>query len=287
MPRYNHLIAANITSLQQSKALRNWIKNREFEKYESTQYALGHKGGRPKNKLYKFLLADINRQVIMKVFYINKRYKWTRQFESILKYYLRDTNHAAFRCCERAYAHNLAAPEPFAYWKKRDSLTRVKSYFLYQYIEADFQVEEIYGQLVEAGGIDSKQKRALIKQKIIDALKSLHRQGIRHGDVVLHNMVMPVENTDNLSSARVYFIDCDKASFTKIKYPAFIRRFFDLRDLRKITIDDVSHHDILKLYLGSDYHAGWNMVLAFWRWGGFNLFQWRNPDTRQIKNHMR
>ncbi len=129
MPRYNHLIAANITSLQQAEALRNWIKNREFEKYESTEYAFSHKGGRPKNKLYKFLLADINRQVIMKVSYINKRYKWTRQLELILKHYLQDANYKAFRGCEKAYCHNLAAPEPFAYWRKRDSLTQVKSYF--------------------------------------------------------------------------------------------------------------------------------------------------------------
>ncbi len=104
---------------------------------------------------------------------------------------------------------------------------------------------------------------------------------------MLHNMVMSSENTDDLSSARVYFIDYDRASFAKIKYPAFIRRFFDLKDFRKMTIDDVSHYDMLRLYLGSEYHAWWNIVLAFWRWGGFNLFQWSNPDTRQIKNHMR
>ncbi len=98
---------------------------------------------------------------------------------------------------------------------------------------------------------------------------------------------MSVENTDNLSSARVYFIDYEKASLTKIKYPAFIRRFFDLRDLRIMTIGNASQYDMLRLYLGSDYHSLWNMVLTFWRWGGFNPFRWRNPDTRKIRKHMR
>ncbi len=114
-----------ILRCKQSKALRNWIKNREFKKYESTEYLLSYKKGRSTNKLYKFLLADIDCQVIMKVSQIN------RPFELILKHYLRDANHMAFRCCKKAYSHNLAAPEPFAYWRKRDSLTQVKSYFLY------------------------------------------------------------------------------------------------------------------------------------------------------------
>ena len=287
MSRYNHFIAANITPAYQSKVLRNWIENREFERYESTEYEFNHGFGRPYNNLYKFMLADIDRQVIMKVSYINKSYKWTRQFELILKHYLQDANHTAFRCCEEAYANNLAAPKPLAYWKKRDSLTQVKSYFLYQYIKADFTVEKIYKKLAKAGGMDSEKKRALIRQKIISALKALHRHGIRHGDVVTHNILMSVQDIDNLSNAKVYFIDCDKASLTKIKYPICIRRFFDLRDLRKMQIDDTSSCDMLRLYLGSDYHSWWNMVLNFWRWGGFNFFQWRNPNTCQSRKHMK
>ena len=143
MPKYNRLIAENITSTHQSKALRNWIENCEFEKYESTRYELNCEFSRRNNNLYKFMLTDIDRRVIMKVKYINKRYKWNRQLELILKHYLRDTNLQAFRCCEKAYSHNLASPEPLAYWKKRDSLTQVKSYFLYQYID-DFPVEKAY-----------------------------------------------------------------------------------------------------------------------------------------------
>ena len=158
MPNYNHLIATNITSLQQSETLKNWIENRQFEKYESIEHELNYKSGRPSNKLYKFRLTDIDRQVIMKVSYINKIYKWNRQFELILKHYLRDANHTAFRCCEKAYSHGLASPEPLAYWKKRGSLLQVKSYFLYQYID-DFPIEKVYEKLEKVGGMDAKKKR--------------------------------------------------------------------------------------------------------------------------------
>ena len=284
MPKYNHLIAANITSTYQSKALRNWIENREFEQYESTEYELNYKKGRISNNLYKFMLTDIDRQVIMKVSHINKHYKWSRQFELILKHYLRDTNRQAFRCCEKAYSHNLASPEPLAYWKKRDSLTQVKSYFLYQYID-DFSVERAYKKLAKVEGMDSKKKKALIRQKIISALKSLHRHGIRHGDIETHNILMSVGNTDNLPNIRVYFIDYEKGSLTKIKYPTFIRRFFDIRDLRILGIYGTSHYDILRIYLGNDYHPWWAWVLNFWRWGGFNLLRWRNPNTCRKRKH--
>ena len=287
MPNYGHLIAANITSLQKSKALKNWIENRKFEEYESTDYELNHEFSRPHNNLYKFMFTDIDRQVIMKVSYINKSYKWTRQFELILKHYLRDANHKAFRCCEEAYAHNLASLEPLAYWKKRDSLTQVKSYFLYQYRKASFPWFKTYETLRQAGDIDARQKRALIRQKIINMLKSFHRHGIRHGNLVTHNILMSVQDIDNLLNAKVYFIDYDKASLTKIKYPIFIRRFFDIKDLREMQIGNTSPHDMLGLYLGSNYHFCWDIVLNFWRWGGFNPFQWRNPDASQIRKHMK
>ena len=281
---YNHLIAVNITSLQQSKVLKNFVENCEFEKYESIKYELNCKFSRRNNKLYKFMLTDIDRQVIMKVSYINKIYKWNRQFELILKHYLRDANYTAFRCCEKAYSHGLASPEPLAYWKKRDSLLQVKSYFLYQYID-DFLVEKIYKKLEKAEGIDAEKKKALIRQKIISALKALHQHGIRHGDIAPYNILMPVGNIDNLSNARVYFIDYDRSSLTKIKYPAFIRRFFDIKDLWKMRIGDTSPYDMLKLYLGSDYHPWWNIVLIFWRWRGLKKIKMSFPNKLKRLKH--
>ena len=287
MPKYNHLIATDIVSPQQSDALKRWVENHEFEKYESTAYELDYKFGRPRNNLYKFMLADVNCQVIMKVSHIHKRYKWTRQLELILKHYLRDANRNAFLCCREACSHNLAAPKALAYWQKRDSLTRVKSYFLYQHIEASFPWFKTYEALRKAGDADSEMKRDLIRRKIINALKCLHQKGIRHGDIVTHNILMSVRDPENLSDAKIYFIDYDGGSLTKIKYPAYVKRFFDLRDLRKMQIDNTSPYDMLKLYLGNDYHPLWSMVLTFWRWGGFNLFQWRNPDTCQVRKHLK
>ena len=98
---------------------------------------------------------------------------------------------------------------------------------------------------------------------------------------------MSVGNIDNLSNTKVYFIDYDRGSLTKIKYPAFIRRFFDLRDVSIMAIDDTPYWDMLRLYLGSDYHPLWVWVLNFWRRGGFNPFRRRDPDTRQARVKMR
>ena len=285
MPKYNHLIAANITSLQQSKALKSWIEKREFEKYESPEYELHHEKGRPRNKLYKFTLTDINRQVVMKVMYINRRYKWKRNFKLILRHYLLGIDKKTFRCCEKAYSHSLATPEPLAYWKKSDSPIHFRSYFLYQYVDASFPWFNTYEELRKAGDADSNQKSDLIIQKIINALKSLHQQGIRHGDVTRHNILVSMQDTDKLSNAKVYFVDYDNASFTKIKHPTFIRRFFDIKDLWKMRIDDTSPYDMLKLYLGGDYHTWWNIVLIFWRWRGLKKIKMSFPDKLKRLKH--
>ncbi len=287
MPKYNHLIAANIASPQQSKALRSWIENCKFEKYESTEYELNYEIGRPKNKLYKFMLSDIDRQVVMKVVHINRHYEWKSRFTLLLKYHLRGTDRMVFRCCEKAYSRNLAVPEPLAYWKKSDSPTKFKSYFLYQHINVDFPWLNTYRKLRKVGNVDSNQKSDLITQKITDALKSFHRQGIRHGDVIPHNILMSVQDTDKLADAKIYFIDYDNASFTKIKYPNFIRRFFDLKDLWKMNIDDTSPYDVLKIYLGSDYHPWWNIVLIFWRWKKYKHLKMSFPDKlRKLKQRL-
>ena len=287
MPQSNYLIATTIISPRQPEILKKWIENHEYEEYESPEYGLNYEFGHPRNNVYKFMLADINRLVVMKVSHIHKRYKWTRRLELILKHYLRDANLTAFRCCLKAYARNLAAPKPLAYWQKRDSLTQVKSYFLYQYTEASFPWLKLYEGLGKVKDEDSELKRDLIRQKIINALKCLHKAGIRHGDIVPHNILMSVQNPEHLADAKVYFIDYDGGTRTKIKHPAYIKRFFDLRDLRKIQLDDASPYDMLKLYLEDDYHPLWRAVLTFWRWGGFNFFQWRNPDTSAVRNHMR
>ena len=286
MPKCNHLIAANITSLQQSKALTRWIENLEFEQYESAEYVLQHEQSRPMNRLYKFMLTDINREVIMKVVYINRDNKWKKQLKSILRHYLRASNRKAFCCCERAYAHNLATPEPLAYWKKNESLTRFRTYFLYQYVES-FSWPNTYRELKKIGDAEANQKSDLIIQKIINALKSLHRQGIRHGDVMSHNILMSMKDSDKLSNAKVYFVDYDNASFTKIKYPIFIKTFFDIKDLWKMRIDDNSPYDMLRFYLKDDYHPWWNIVLFFWRWRGLKEANISFPDKlKRLKQRL-
>ena len=287
MPQSNYLIATAIISSQQSETLKKWIANHEFEEYESSKYKLNYKFGVQRNELYKFMLPDIKHPVVMKVSHVRESYKWTSRLGLILKHYLWDANLTAFRCCLKAYPHNLAAPKPLAYWQKRDSLTQVKSYFLYQYAEADYTWLKLHKTLGEVKDKDSELKRDLIRRKIINALKYLHKAGIRHGNIVSHNILMSVQSPEHLTDARVCFIDYDRGTCTKIKYPACIKKFFDLRDLREIQIDDILPYDMLKLYLGAGYHPLWRVVLAFWRGGGFNFFQWRKSVPSAIRNRMR
>ena len=271
MPQRNYLIARTAISPQQSETLEKWIINHKFEEYESSEYGLDYKVGRRCNNVYKFMLSDINQPVAMKVTPMLERYEWNRRFELILKHYLRDANLKAFRCCLRAYPRNLAAPKPLAYWQKRDSLTEVKSYFLYQYTEASFPWLKLYEALGKVKDEDSELKRDLIRRKIINALKYLHKAGIRHGDIVPHNIIMSVQNSEHLADAKVYFIDYDGGTRTKIKHPAFIKRLFDLKDLQKGKLEETLSYDMLKLYLEDDYHPLWRVV--------FNFFQRHNPHV--------
>jgi len=286
MQQHKPLLSKSALSHSQLNALKQWISNGCFEEYESPDYVLSHKG-RPRNRLYRFALSDINCPVVMKVSYIHRHYKWTRRFELVLKHYLRDANRNAFHCCQKAHRLNLAAPRPLAYWRERESLTQVKSYFLYEYLETAVSWYKLCENLKQSTDSQSQQQRELIKQKIIAALAQLHQAGIRHGDPIAQNTLISTQDAERLADAKVYFIDYDGGTCTKIKHPVFIRRFFDLRDLRKLYIDDASPYDVLNLYLGGKSHPVWRAVLSFWRWGGFNPLQWHNPKTRRGKKHLK
>jgi len=218
-------------------------------------------------------------RVVMKVVCIHEQYNWIRRLRALLKHYLRrDANYKAFACCRRAYRQKLAAPMPIAYWQTRDSFTKVKSYFLYRYVENGMPWTEVAEKLKTNQNSDAKTHEDLLNRKIIDAVKSLHRQGIRHGDMVAHNILICTQDV-NWVNAKVCFIDYDRSSFTKLRKLKFVKQFFDLRDLRKIYINGTSPYALLDIYLGSNYHPLWKAVLMMWRLGSK-----RNATSKMSNN---
>ncbi len=263
----NHLIASSNVLPSQLKVLEKWIADGCFEQYETPGYILSGSRNRPHNRLYEFIPPAVDYRVVMKVTHVHKQYSWIRRLRALLRYYRRrDANYRAFQCCRHAYQQGLAAPKPLAYWRKRESFTQAKSYFLYRYIDDSVSFLEISEKLRKEGEDKWQRQRDLLKAKIIDAVKCLHDSGIRHGDMAAHNILISIPNTD-LSQAKVYFIDYDRGTLSRSGKSTFLKRFFDLRDLRKLHIDGASPYDLLGIYLGNDYHPVWRIVLAFWRLG--------------------
>ena len=159
--------------------------------------------------------------------------------------------------------NGLVTPKPLAYWRKRKCFTRTKSYFLYRYVEDSMSLLEVSEKLRKEDGDKWKQQRELLKRKIIKVVKCLHDAGIRHGDMVAHNILISIPNT-GLSQAKVCFIDYDRSTLSRLGKTTFLKRFLDLRDLRKLYIADASPYDLLSIYLGNGYHPLWRIVLAFW-----------------------
>ena len=263
----SHFIASSNVSPPQLNLLERWIADGCFEQYESPEYILSSSRNRPHNRLYEFILPAVDYRVVMKVTHIHKQYSWTRRLRALFRYYRqRDANYKAFQSCRYAYQQGLAAPKPLAYWRKRESFTQTKSYFLYRYVEDSSSFVEVYEKLKKEDGDKWQHQRDLLIRKIVDAVKCLHGLGIRHGDMVAHNILISIPNT-GLSQAKVCFIDYDRSTLSGLGKTSFLKRFFDLRDLRKLYIDDASPYDLLGIYLGGDYHPLWRIVLAFWRLG--------------------
>ena len=268
----SHLIASSNVSPSQLTLLERWIADGCFEQYESPEYILSSPRNRPHNRLYEFMLPAVDYRVVMKVTHIHKQYSWIRRLRALFRYYrCRDANYTAFQSCRHAYQQDLAAPKPLAYWHRRESFTQTKSYFLYRYVEDSRSFVEVYEKLKKEGGDKWQQQMDLLIRKIVDAVKCLHDADIRHGDMVAHNILISIPNT-GLSQAKVCFIDYDRSALSRLGKASFLKRFFDLRDLRKLYIADASPYDLLNIYLGDDYHPLWRIILAFWRLGKFDAF---------------
>lgn len=105
-----------------------------------------------------------------------------------------------------------------------------------------------------------------------DAVRCMHQHAFRHGDIAIGNFLVNIVEPRTASESaktryRVAFIDTDHVSLSWLRFGA-VKRFFDLRDLRRLNFDAAGRRRFLKRYLGHDFNERWWRVHLFWRrWG--------------------
>ena len=265
-----------------AEKLRDWITQYGFEQYERETLRFD-RHGKTRNKLYSFHLPETECEVVLKTCRPAPEYKWPRRFELALRQSTADYNKAAFLGCRMMRRAGMPVARPFAYWNVRRSLLDQTSYFLYQKIVADCPLNEWCAAIRRSGRDNATELLDAAKTKAMTIVRTMHDAGYRHGDPHGWNfLVKPALTEGGLSPVDMqqiayYLIDYDQCTRAMIRIPP-IKRFFDLRELRRIDIDGTSAHQLLDIYLAGMRSRYAHAVLAFWRRGGFHPWRWIVPE---------
>lgn len=259
--------------------LIDWIEKKYFTGQETKNNRLA-KHTRKRNKLYSFEHTILRTEVILKTSKVDKQYKFFRRLNLYISIFFNDYNLRAFKGACILKDKGFSCATPIAYWQELEGFFNRKSYYLYEKIHADDSVYSFSQKLNSLNLTSSSELFDELACKVASIVRKIHDAGYRQGDPHPGNFLLSLNHKNNneldrssIKNSKIYIIDLDKFN-QPIYCGALIKRFFDLKCMRRCTLGPFNQDDMLKYYLQSEYSKFWSMVLKFWINGGFNIIKW-------------
>ncbi len=272
---------------QHKERLKSWIIEKKFNDYIDHKYRMD-RHTRKRNKLYEFHHPVSGTNVILKVSTIDKQYKFLRRINLLISTLFSDYNFRAFKGSLELKNIGVNCANPLAYWTETNLFFKKNSYYLYDKIEASHSLFSFTQKLLPVEKYSNSDLYKLLAKRTTDIIQQIHSAGFRQGDPHPGNfLVSPLTkdsnnlSIDDIKQMDMFIIDLDKFSISKPLGP-FLKRFFDIRCMRRCTLGPYNQQEMLKIYLQEDYSTIWKGVLYFWIRGGFNPAKWfRTPKRGQ------
>ncbi len=267
--------------------LLNWIKEKKFNDFTGQIFQM-HRHTRKRNKLYSFDHPIINTDVILKVSIIDRQYKFSRRLNLHISTLFKDYNFCAFKGAFLLRNIGIKCAKPIAYWTESNFFLQNKSYYLYEKIHTNHSLHSLANELSKSETNDKNSIFELLANKITSITRNIHNAGFRQGDPHPGNFLIKLPDInikyltmEDINKAEIFIIDLDKFSIAK-PLGKTVKRFFDIRCMRRCTLGPFNQDAMLKFYLQDDYSKIWSLVLKFWIRGGFNIFKWfKSPKWGQ------
>ncbi len=277
-----YVLAPNISN---ETELFDWIKDKKYKTYVNQNFRMT-RHTRKRNRLYAFNHPILETEVILKISKIDSKYNFFRRVNLYISTFFNDYNFRAFKGACLLKNKGFACANPIAYWQDSNKLFSNTSYYLYEKIQADYSLHSFSQQLATLDKNITNELFILLAKKVTAIVRSIHDAGYRQGDPHPGNFLItmaPYSNENitykNISESEVFIIDLDKFNkpFIMEKH---MKRFFDLKCMRRCTLGPFNHDEMLKFYLQHEYTSFWRSVLKFWILGGFNILKWFKPPKR-------
>ena len=222
----------------------------------------------PRYEVYAFELPGAGTPCILKIAQAAPAgHRGARRLEALVSHLAHDPARRALRGARLLAQNGLPTFRPLACWTARRGGFFRDSFFLYARIPARHSLKDY--KLGTTGLPPAENARAFdaLVAPLAELVAGLHRRGLRHDDLACGNFLVDAEG-------RLQLIDVDHVRAARLRRPRWLKRCFDLNDLRRLDLDDVRMDAFLRRYLGANDSPGWRRVLAFWRAGGNRPFRW-------------
>ena len=260
-------------------ALEAYISKLEFLELPEENRLYTHN---KRYRVYAFHLAAAERDVILKVSWANPEYSPSRRRNIQFLQWFKNYSKIAFFGALALQKIGIRTITPLAYWNYSRTPLNIDSYFLYEKRPAISSALDVARDVAADPTPDNQAKLNAIIDRMSDITRCLHEHRFRHDDIAIGNFLVELGDetapeSDPVRRYNVAMIDTDHITFSHT-HPAWLKRFFDLRDLRRLNLDDKGQHRFINRYLGEKYSNKWWSVYKFWKkWG-------KNPVQKFAKN---
>lgn len=266
-----------------NQLLRAWIEQSHFSEFESPAYQMSQHA-RQRNFLYHFALDSVDKEVILKVSDHSQYQKWYRRLNQWLVSPFKNYSLSAYYGSIGLQKINIDSIQVIGYWTQQGD--HKKSYLLYEKVKAAMTVSDLCVR-VHAEHPHADQITQAIAAKLARITRNIHSNNMRHGDPHAGNFLLttPIKNIpdltiDSVANLNFTLIDLDKTCFARNPI-SIMKKFADLRDLRRFRVHDIEGIACLPYYLEHQPSALQKAVLRFWMRGGFNIYKWFKRGSKR------
>lgn len=220
------------------------------------------------HRLYSFHLPAIDREVMLKIHWLDPSYSRYRRLEIWLSHMLKNR-------CERSFYGALALKRagintltPLAYWSCKRTWLHSESYLLYEKIPADYTLLDYRRRIQDNMTLARRHRLDRLIEEMAEAAAAMHSHHLRHGDLAFGNFLVHDLGKDSV----LYIIDTDQVSASR-SWGSWLKRVLDLKSLKPIHLDAHERRVFLKKYLGKNYTEFWLKVFLFWQKGKYRFFR--------------
>jgi hypothetical protein len=258
--RYGHGIFLTHPDLASNESLKKYIREERFLDVPEENRV---KNRNRQHKVYSFHLAELNREVVMKVYWMDPTYPLWRRIEIWISLIFQDRCYRAFIAALSMQKHDIPTYTPLAYWTHRKKGHALAKYLLCERIPAAMDMTELIRRSDAEGTDEHKQATVEIIRKWARLVAKMHRHNMIHGDIATCNFLIELPSPGSAlptpgdcDKVRLSAIDTDQVNRSLVPLPAF-RKMKETWSLRGLNLNDARSRIFLKEYLGKNFREGW------------------------------